>query len=98
MASRGACVRSTTRFAPRATFAPGRGARPTSMPTDLLTEHGDSSGTISEILVKRETIEQEEFEGLLAGKTEEDVFGSAASPADPAIPGKPALVAALQRG
>jgi hypothetical protein len=65
--------------------------------TDLLTEHRDSSGTISEILDKRETIEKEQFEGLLAGKTEDDVAGSAAAPADPTIPGKPALVAALQR-
>ena len=65
--------------------------------TDLLTEHRDSSGTISEILVKRETIEQEEF-GLLARETEEDPFGPADPPADPTIPGKPALVAALQRG
>ena len=57
---------------------------------DLLTEHRDSLGTISEILVKRETIEKEEFEGLLAGKTEEEVFGSAAPPADPPVPGEPA--------
>ena len=35
---------------------------------------------------------------LLAGKTEEDVLGSAAPPADPTIPGKPAPVAALRRG
>ena len=57
--------------------------------TDLPTEHRDSSGTISEILVKRETIEKEEFEGPLAGETEEDVFGSAAPPADPDDPGQP---------
>jgi len=42
---------------------------------DLLTEYRGELGTISEILVKRETIEKEEFEGLLAGKTEEEVFG-----------------------
>ena len=57
---------------------------------DLLTEHRDSLGTISEILVKRETIEKEEFEGLLAGKTEEEVFGSEAPPPGPPIPGEPA--------
>ena len=62
---------------------------------DLLTEYRDSLGTISEILVKRETIEKEEFEGLLAGKTEEDVFGSEAPPPGSPIPGEPALVAAL---
>ena len=34
-----------------------------------------TSTTISEILVKRETIEKEEFVALLAGKSEEEVFG-----------------------
>ena len=57
---------------------------------DLLTEYRDELGTISEILVKRETIEKEEFEGLLAGKTEEEVFGSEAPPPGPPIPGEPA--------
>ena len=66
--------------------------------TDLPTEHRDSSGTSSEILVKRETIEKEEFEGLLAGATEEEVFGSAAPPPGPPVPGEPALVAAIRRG
>jgi cell division protease FtsH len=42
---------------------------------DILTEHRDRLTTISEILVKRETIEKEEFIGLLAGKSEEEVFG-----------------------
>ncbi|MGZ6645295.1 MAG: ATP-dependent zinc metalloprotease FtsH, partial [Solirubrobacteraceae bacterium] len=46
-------------------------------------------GTISEILVKRETIEKEEFEGLLAGKSEEEVFGSEAPPPGSPIPGEP---------
>ena len=58
---------------------------------DLLTEHRDSLGTISEILVKRETIEKEEFQALLAGKTEEEIFGSEAPPPPgPPIPGEPA--------
>src|SRR6476620_4806092 len=57
---------------------------------DLLTEYRDELGTISEILVKRETIEKEEFEGLLAGKTEEEVFGSEAPPPGSPIPGEPA--------
>ena len=57
---------------------------------DLLTEHRDSLGVISEILVKRETIEKEEFEGLLAGATEEEVFGTEAPPPGPPIPGEPA--------
>jgi cell division protease FtsH len=57
---------------------------------DLLTEHRESLGTISEILVKRETIEKEEFEALLAGKTEEEVFGAEAPALRPADPGEPA--------
>jgi cell division protease FtsH len=57
---------------------------------DLLTEYRDSLGTISEVLVKRETIEKEEFESLLAGKTEEEVFGSEAPPPPgPPVPGEP---------
>jgi cell division protease FtsH len=40
---------------------------------------------ISEILVKRETIEKEQFEALLAGKTEEEVFG----PDQPTLPPAP---------
>ncbi len=42
---------------------------------EILTEYRDSLGVISEILVKRETIEKEEFEALLSGKSEEEVFG-----------------------
>ena len=57
---------------------------------DILTEHRDALETISEILVKRETIEKEEFEALLAGKTEEEVFGSEAPPPGSPIPGEPA--------
>ena len=56
---------------------------------DLLTEYRGELGTISEILVKRETIEKEEFEGLLAGKTEEEVFGSETPPPGSPIPGGP---------
>jgi cell division protease FtsH len=42
---------------------------------DILTEHRHDLENISEILVRRETIEKHEFEALLAGKSEEDVFG-----------------------
>jgi cell division protease FtsH len=57
---------------------------------DLLTEYRESLGTISEILVKRETIEKEEFEALLAGKSEEEVFGAEAPPPPgPPVPGEP---------
>jgi cell division protease FtsH len=57
---------------------------------DLLTEYREELGTISEILVKRETIEKEEFAALLAGKTEDEVFGSEAPPPGSPIPGEPA--------
>src|SRR3954467_14787999 len=55
---------------------------------DILTEHRESLGTISEILVKRETIEKEEFEALLAGKSEADVFGPDEAPEPPTRPGE----------
>jgi cell division protease FtsH len=41
---------------------------------DILQERREELKTISEILLKRETIEREEFEALLEGKTEADVF------------------------
>jgi cell division protease FtsH len=45
----------------------------------------------------RETIEKEQFEALLAGKTEEEVYGSEAPPPpDVRVPRKPAMIAALQ--
>jgi cell division protease FtsH len=53
---------------------------------DILTEHRESLTTISEVLVKRETIEKEEFEALLAGTSEEDVFGPDAPPETPQVP------------
>ncbi|HWX75285.1 MAG TPA: ATP-dependent zinc metalloprotease FtsH, partial [Solirubrobacteraceae bacterium] len=42
---------------------------------DILTEHQDDLTRISEVLVKRETIEKEEFLALLEGKSELEVFG-----------------------
>jgi cell division protease FtsH len=47
---------------------------------DILLERREALKTISEILLKRETIEREAFEGLLEGKTEEEIFGSEAPP------------------
>jgi cell division protease FtsH len=47
---------------------------------DLLTEHRASLEKLSEILVKRETIEKEQFEALLGGQTEQEVFGAEAPP------------------
>src|SRR6201995_3550341 len=43
---------------------------------DILLDHRQRLTTISDILVKRETIEKEEFIGLLAGKSEQEVFGT----------------------
>src|SRR5918993_1307173 len=48
----------------------------------ILEQHQDSLKTTSEILLKRETIERDEFIGLLEGKSEEEVFG----PDEPIVP------------
>jgi cell division protease FtsH len=48
---------------------------------NILTEHREHLDAISDILVRRETIEKQQFEGLLAGKTEADLFAG-----DPAAP------------
>ncbi len=56
---------------------------------DILTEHRESLNRISEILLKRETIERDQFEALLNGDTEEQVFGSTAPP-PPQLPMPPA--------
>ncbi len=55
---------------------------------DILTSHRESLQTISDILVRRETIEREEFEALLAGKAEHDVFGPDEAPG-PTLPAPP---------
>src|SRR5947209_20392870 len=47
---------------------------------DILTERRPELEKLSEILIKRETIEKEQFEALLGGQTEEEVFGSEAPP------------------
>jgi cell division protease FtsH len=41
---------------------------------DILSEHREKLEAISELLLKRETIEAEEFELLLEGKSEEEVW------------------------
>jgi len=51
---------------------------------DILTEHRETLNSVSEVLVRRETIEKAEFEALIAGKTEEEVF-----PEDVATPQVP---------
>jgi cell division protease FtsH len=48
----------------------------------ILEQHRDSLATTSEILLRRETIERDEFLGLLEGKAEEEVFG----PDEPVLP------------
>jgi cell division protease FtsH len=55
---------------------------------DILTERRESLGSLSEILVKRETLEKEEFNALLEGKSELEVFG-AEEPAAPELPAAP---------
>jgi cell division protease FtsH len=54
----------------------------------ILTEHQHDLANISTILVKRETIEKEEFLALLAGKSETEVFG-AEEGSTPQLPSAP---------
>ncbi|MEY2513598.1 MAG: cell division protease FtsH, partial [bacterium] len=53
---------------------------------DILTEHIKTLNTISEILVRRETIEKQEFEMLVQGKAEEDVFPDVPAELPPPTP------------
>ena len=53
---------------------------------DILGQHREQLDYTSEILLRRETIEREEFIQLLDGKTELDVFG----PDEPVLPPGPA--------
>jgi cell division protease FtsH len=50
---------------------------------DILGSHREQLTKISEILLKRETIEADQFVALLDGRTEQDVFGAEAPPAPP---------------
>jgi cell division protease FtsH len=59
---------------------------------EILGTYRESLETISQILLKRETIEREEFEALLQGRSEEDVFGpdetpTGGTPERPELPG-----------
>ncbi|MDQ3676605.1 MAG: ATP-dependent zinc metalloprotease FtsH, partial [Actinomycetota bacterium] len=56
---------------------------------DILAGHRGSLELISEVLVKRETIEKGEFEALLAGRPEQDVFPPE-EPVRPELPVPPA--------
>ena len=64
--------------------------------TSILTEHRERLDTISELLLRHETIEKAQFEGLLAGKTEEEVFGPDA-PTKPELPVGPSSSPAPDR-
>ncbi|HWH13098.1 MAG TPA: cell division protein FtsH, partial [Solirubrobacteraceae bacterium] len=64
--------------------------------TSILTEHRDSLDSISALLVRHETIEKEQFEGLLAGRNEAEVFGPD-QPAKPELPVGSAPAADRQR-
>jgi cell division protease FtsH len=59
---------------------------------DILTQYRQDLEKLSDILIKRETIEKEQFEALLSGQTEEQVFGAAAPP-PPEVPIPPAPAA-----
>ena len=74
-------ARSTTRSG--ASSSPPTSGRGRSSPNTSTT-----STNISTILVKRETIEKEEFLALLAGKSEEEVFGpdEGSTPQPPSAP------------
>src|SRR3984885_14138105 len=52
---------------------------------NILSEHRAALEKLSEVLIKRETIEKAQFEALLDGSTEEEVFGSEAPP-PPEVP------------
>jgi cell division protease FtsH len=49
----------------------------------VLREHMDELKKLSDILIERETIDRDQFERLLAGETEEAVFGEAKPAAEP---------------
>ena len=64
---------------------------------DVLLEHRQALTTISELLLQRETIESQEFEALLAGKSPEEVFGPEETPTDIGTPERPELPSAADR-
>ncbi len=65
--------------------------------TSILSEHEHDLKNISEILVKRETIEKEEFAALLAGKSEEEVFGIEEGSSTPELPAPPTAADRAER-
>src|SRR5881275_3084694 len=63
---------------------------------DILSDHRERLEVISEVLLKRETIEAEEFEALLAGKGKDEVFG-VEEPTKPEVPAPPAPAERAER-
>jgi len=55
---------------------------------DILNEYRDSLEVTSLSLMKRETIEKEEFAALLAGKSEEEIWGPDEPTTPPELPGQ----------
>jgi cell division protease FtsH len=55
---------------------------------DLLTENRENLDTISKILLKRETIDAEQFVALLDGKSEDEVFVDDEEPTPPVEPAR----------
>jgi cell division protease FtsH len=64
---------------------------------DILGRNRDRLTKLAEILIKRETIEKEQFEALLDGQTEEEVFGAEAPP-PPEVPVPPPGTPERDRG
>jgi cell division protease FtsH len=64
---------------------------------DILMEHRHDLDTVSEILLKRETIEANQFERLLAGESEASVFGPDEEPQAPTEPPQPPPQPARER-
>jgi cell division protease FtsH len=65
---------------------------------DILAEHREGLATISEILLKRETLEREEFEALLIGTPENEIWGPPApDELPPGAPERPELPGAVSR-
>jgi cell division protease FtsH len=64
----------------------------------ILEDNRTLLDSISLLLLKRETIEKEEFEALIAGRTELEVFGpDVIEPSDEPLPGTPAAVERPER-
>src|SRR5213076_1247349 len=61
------------------------------MARDILAEHRKELDGVADILMRRETIEREEFEALLAGKPAEEVFGPDELPSGPPAVERPEL-------